>query len=127
MSGDDAHGIGHHISLRIMEARGHVLLGKNNLETARHPAGGCAAAQPPAETTSGWMEWTLMRPKHAPQVRGQHRQIVHPFAGIYSLRRKRDLPAAVTDVQAAGTGSIADTWPVGLGNQRQGMRRCKVQ
>ena len=48
-----------------------------------------------------------------PQVRGQHRQAVHPVACILSSRRKRDRPTAVTDVQEVGAGSIAGVRPVG--------------
>ena len=54
-----------------------------------------------------------------PQVRGQHRQAVHPVAA--SSRRKRGRPTA--DVQAIGTGSIADIRPVW---QRQGRPLVKA-
>ncbi len=54
-----------------------------------------------------------MLPLRTTQIRGQHRQAVHPVACISSLRRKRDQFTAVTNAQAVGAGSIAEMGPVG--------------
>ena len=117
--GEGAHGPGHRRSLRIMEAQGHVPL-RTDLQVG--PLGIMeVGAIPPAEMACG-VDAEAAPP--TPQVRGQHRQALHPVACISSSRRKRDRPTAVTDVQDVGAGSIAGLQPVG---QCQGKRRCRAQ
>ena len=102
-----------------MEAQGHVPL-RTDLQVG--PPGLMeVGVMPPAEMACGV---DAEAAPNTPQVRGQHRQAVHPVACMSSSRRKRGRPTAVTNVQEVGAGSIADVQPVG---QCQGKRRCRAQ
>lgn len=56
-----------------------------------------------------------MLPLRTTQIRGQHRQAVHPVACISSLRRKRDQFTAVTNAQAVSVLGRLQKWGL-LGN-----------